>query len=76
LLLAANYILTFSPTVGFNVAEAKQARQVTIIGEGISPADQQAIQSAGAQVEVLAGDPYTLEAKLNERIRIGRAFGG
>jgi hypothetical protein len=76
LLLAANYILTFSPTVGFSVAEAKQARQVTIIGEGISPTDQQAIQSSGAQIEVLAGDPYTIEAKLNERIRTGRAFGG
>jgi hypothetical protein len=58
------------------VAEAKQARQVTIIGEGISPADQQAIQSAGAQVEVLTGDPYSIEARLNERIRTGRAFGG
>jgi hypothetical protein len=76
LLLASNYILTFSPTIGFSVAEAKQARQVTIIGEGISQADQQAIQSAGAQVEVLSGDPYTLEAKLAERIRTGRAFGG
>jgi hypothetical protein len=76
MLLATNYILTFSPTVGFSVAEAKQARQVTIIGEGISPADQQAIQSAGAQVEVLTGDPYSIEARLNERIRTGRAFGG
>jgi hypothetical protein len=76
LLLAANYILTFSPTVGFSVAEAKQSRQVTIIGEGISAADQQAIQSAGAQVEVLTGDPYTIEAKLNERIHSGRSFGG
>jgi hypothetical protein len=62
--------------MGFSVDEAKQARQVTIIGEGISPADQQAIQNAGTQVEVLTGDPYTLEAKLNERIKAGRAFGG
>ena len=76
LLLATNYILAFSPTIGFSVAEAKQARQVTIIGEGISPADQQAIQSSGTQVELLSGDPYTLEAKLTERIRTGRAFGG
>jgi len=75
-LLATNYILTFSPTIGFSVAEAKQARQVTIIGEGISPTDQQALQNSGTQVEVLAGDPYTIEAKLNERIRAGRAFGG
>ncbi len=75
LLLATNYILTFSPTVGFSVDEAKQARQVTIIGEGISPADRQAIQDAGTQVEVLAGDLYAIEAKLNERIRTGRGFG-
>lgn len=76
LLLAANYILTFSPTVGFSVAEAKQSQYVTIIGEGISTADQQAIQSAGAQVEVLSGDSYALETKLNDRIRTGRGFGG
>jgi hypothetical protein len=76
LLLAANYILTFSPTVGFSVAEARQARQVTIIGEGISPADQEAIRSSGSQVEVLAGDPYQIEATLNNRIRAGRGFGG
>jgi hypothetical protein len=76
LLLATNYILTFSPTIGFSVEEAKQARHVTIIGEGISPADQQAIRNAGSQVEVLAGDPYQLEALLNNRIRSGRGFGG
>jgi hypothetical protein len=76
LLLALNYILAFSPTVGFSLEEAKQARQVTIIGEGISLADQQALRNAGAQVEVLAGDPYEIEARLNARIRAGRAFGG
>ncbi len=76
LLLALNYILTFSPTIGFSVEEAKKARQVTIIGEGISPADQQAIRNSGSQVEVLTGDPYEIEARLNARIQAGRAFGG
>lgn len=76
LLLAANYILTFSATVGFSVEEAKQARQVTIIGEGISSADQQALRSAGCQVEILSTDPYELEAKLAARIRAGQGFGG
>jgi hypothetical protein len=76
LLLATQYILTFSATVGFSVEEAKQARQVTIVGEGISAADQQALRNAGCQVEVLAGDPYELEAKLAARIRAGRGFGG
>jgi hypothetical protein len=68
--------LTFSPTVGFSVEDAKKARQVTIIGEGISPTDQQAIRNSGSQVEVLTGDPYEIEARLNARIQAGRAFGG
>jgi hypothetical protein len=75
LLLATDYILNFSVTVGFSVAEAKQARQVTIIGEGVSEAEQQALKSSGSEVEVLAGDAYDVEAKLNARIQAGRAFG-
>jgi hypothetical protein len=76
LLLAVDYVLAFSATIGFNVEEAKQARQVTIIGEGISAVDQQAIQDSGSQVEVLTGDAYDIETELNLRIRAGRAFGG
>ncbi|MEM7344823.1 MAG: carboxypeptidase-like regulatory domain-containing protein [Chloroflexota bacterium] len=75
LLLATDYILAFSPTVGFNVEEAKLARQVTIIGEGVSQANQQAIQSSGSDVELLSGDAYDIEAQLNARIQTGRAFG-
>jgi hypothetical protein len=75
LLLAVDYILAFSPAVGFSVEEAKQARQVTIIGEGISPTEQQAITDSGSQVEVLTGDAYDIEAKLRARIQTGRAFG-
>lgn len=76
LLLALDYILAFSVTVGFNLDEAKTAQQVTILGEGISAEDQQAIAAAGAQVERLSGDAYDIEAELNDRIRTGRAFGG
>jgi cell division septation protein DedD len=76
LLMAVNYILAFSPTIGFSLEEAKQARQVTIIGEGITLAEQQALRNVGTQVEVLAGDPYEIEARLNARIRAGRGFGG
>ena len=75
LLLATDFILAFSVTVGFNVEEAKQARQVTIIGQGISDADQQAIKDSGSEVEILTGDAYDLEAKLDARVRAGRAFG-
>ena len=76
LLLALDYVLAFSVTVGFSAEDAKLARQVTIIGEGISAADQQAISASGSQVELLTGNAYDIEAKLNDRIRTGRAFGG
>jgi hypothetical protein len=76
LLQAITYVLNFSATAGFSVEEAKQARYVTIIGDGVSQADQQAIRNAGSQVELLSGDPYEIEARLNARIRSGRSFGG
>jgi hypothetical protein len=75
LLLAADFILAFSITVGFSVEEAKQARQVTIMGQGISNTDQQAIKDSGSQVEILTDDAYDLEVKLNARVQTGRAFG-
>ncbi len=75
LLLAAEYILAFSVTAGFSLAEAKLAQQVTIIGEGISEANQQSLKDSGCQVEVLTGDAYDLEAKLKARVQAGRAFG-
>ncbi len=76
LILAMDYMLAFSVTVGFSVEEAKQAQRVTIIGEGISAADRQAIQDSGSEVEAIAGDAYNIEAKLIARIQAGRAFGG
>ncbi len=75
LLLATDYILKFSPTIGFDVDEAKRAKQVTIIGEGISQAQLQAIRSANSEVEVITGDAYDIEAVLTARILNGRAFG-
>jgi hypothetical protein len=75
LILAMDYILAFSVTVGFSVAEAKQAQRVTIIGEGISAADQQKIRDSGSQIEILTGDAYDIETKLISRIQAGRAFG-
>jgi hypothetical protein len=75
LLLATNYILKFSVTVGYSLDEAKQARQVTVVGEGISQAQIQALQAAGCKVEVVSGDAYNIEAQLAARIQAGRAFG-
>ncbi len=74
LLLATNFVLTFSVTVGYSLEEAKQAKMVTIIGDGLSPADQEAIRNSGSQLEVLAGDAYNIEAELNRRIETGVAF--
>lgn len=74
LLLATDFILAFSITAGYSVTEAKQARQVTIIGEGISATDQEAIGNSGSAVEVLAGDAYEIEEELNARINSGNAF--
>jgi len=74
LLLATNYILTFSVTAGYSVEEAKQARYVTIIGEGISPEEVDAIKDSESRVEVLAGNSYNIEAELNRRIEIGVPF--
>ena len=75
LMLATDFVLAFSVTVGFSVTEAKQASRVTIIGEGISPADMQTLKDSGCQVESLTGDAYAIEAKLNARVQAGRPFG-
>jgi hypothetical protein len=53
-----------------------QARFVTIIGDGVSPEEQQAILESGSVLEVLAGDAYDIEAELNRRIENGVAFRG
>ncbi len=75
LLLAKDFILEFSVTVGFRVDEAKQARRVTILGEGISQADIQAIRDAGSNVEVLSGSLLDVETQLLTRIQNRRPFG-
>ncbi len=72
LVAVLDYLVAFSVTTGFSVAEAKLARQVTIIGEGISATDRQSIIDSGSQVEVLPSD--TLQTKLAARLQSGRAF--
>jgi len=75
-MLSVEFIGAFSVTAGFSVKEAKRAQKVTIIGEGISPADRQAIEAAGAQIESLTGNAYDIDAELAARIQTGRPFGG
>lgn len=75
LLVSTNYILAFSVTVGFSVAEAKLARQVTVLGDAASAAELEEIKNSGSEVEKLTSDPFDLETVLAERVRAGRAFG-
>ena len=75
LLLATDYILHFSVTVGFSITEAKQAQHVTVVGEGVSQTAVQVLEAAGCEVEVISGDAYDIEARLLARLRAGRAFG-
>ena len=72
--LTNDFVQAFSITVGFSVDEAKRARNVTIIGEGISQADQAAIRESGSKLEVLAGDAYTIDEELRARIETGNSF--
>lgn len=75
MIIALDYLLTFSLTAGFDLAEARRARQVTVIGAGVSAADVNSLRDAGCQVEQLAGDSFALEARLAARVKAGRPFG-
>ncbi len=72
--LAGDFILAFSVTAGFSVEEARRAQFVTVVGEGISQADQDAIRASGSQLELLVGDAYAIEEELRARIEFGNAF--
>ena len=74
LAIAASYILKFGLTVGFSVDEAKQASRVTVVGTGVSQADQTAIKAGGSQLEVLTDDSYDIEEELTARVNRGQAF--
>ena len=70
LLLALDYLLAMRPVFGFRVEEAQKARRVLIIGdtEAVSAEAEAALVAAGCQVERIAGDSYTVERLLSERI--------
>lgn len=54
---AQDYIAHFRPTTGFSVADALQARHVTIVGgdAGVSGSDEERLRKAGVEVFRLAG---------------------
>jgi hypothetical protein len=75
LIIALDYLLAFSLTAGFSLKAARSARQVTVLGKGITDADVASLREAGCAVERLAGDSFALEVELAERILAGRPFG-
>ena len=63
LLLAEDYVLKFTPTVGFSVDEAMHAAVVIIVGDvqAVSAADEERLKASGCQVTRLGGGPYAIE---------------
>ena len=70
LLLALDYLLEKETTFGFRAEEAWTAQRVLIIGdtESVSAEAEAALRAAGCDVERFAGDSYTVEQLLAERI--------
>ena len=68
---ATDYIVKFGVTVGSNLAEAKQAQKVTVLGSGISPTDFVSLQAAGCQVEIIAEN---VGNALATRVQSGQSF--
>jgi uncharacterized protein (DUF2141 family) len=71
MLLAADYLLAFRPAFGFRRAEAELAARVTIIGDTVSRADEEALRAAGAQVERVGGGAAAVERTLAARVARG-----
>jgi hypothetical protein len=71
LLLAEDYILKFTPAVGFNVDEATLAANVIIVGDiqAVSAADEEKLKASGCQVTRLGGGPYAIEQSFSELVK-------
>jgi len=76
LLLAADFILRFTPVVSFDPETAKQAAKVTIVGDPVAVSNEvvAALSSAGCLVERISGDSYAVEQAFADRIARGVAF--
>jgi hypothetical protein len=76
---AQDYIAHFRPTTGFSVADALQARHVTIVGgdAGVSGDEEARLRNAGVTVHRLAGaDEAETRAKLAALIRANTPWPG
>lgn len=78
LILALDYIGRFAPTVGFSVAEAKGAANVTIVGaNAIGGADEQALIAVGCAVRHIAGsDAYAIDQLFAQLLASGNPYPG
>jgi hypothetical protein len=78
LVLALDYVARFAPTVGFSVAEAKNAQNVTIVGTGaVTVSDEQDLKNAGCTVRHIAGaDSYAMEQLFGQLISAGNPYPG
>ncbi len=77
LLLAQDFILTFTPMFGFNAEEAEAASSVTIIGapEEVNADTEKQLVTDGATVQRITGSAEEVATALAARIAAGRAFG-
>ncbi len=71
MLLAVDYLLTFRPSFGFRRAEAELAARVTIIGDTVSQADEEALRGGGRMVERIGGGAVAVERALAARVARG-----
>src|SRR5207253_6365809 len=77
LILALDYIVHFTPTVGFSVDEALNADRVTIVGgaNAVSAQDEQRLRDGGSKVARLqAQDSYALENLFQQLLASGSPF--
>ena len=77
LILALDYIIHFTPTVGFSADEALHAERVTIVGgmNAVSAQEEQRLRDGGCQVARLqAQDSYALENLFQQLLASGSPF--
>jgi protocatechuate 3,4-dioxygenase beta subunit len=60
LALATDYLLRTGASGGYNLTEAAEAAEVTIVGDLVPATAEQALRAAGCRVTRLAGDGYAL----------------
>ncbi len=74
---AISYVVSFRPTIGFSVQDARNAEYVTIVGNeaGISAAEEKLLRASGCKVERIAGrDEEETSRILAELANLGRRF--